>query len=459
MFFTMCFTQVKIASFNSVSGVSLAQASTDKVLDIVSCQSAMYQIAENGTILAKGSKKGLLDHTAFFSYLSLSINNVIQVICLKNKMGYVIKTGAAYLEGPLVQGKLTFVQIPSAPAGILKIVTNGDITFALTKAGIYAVGECRSYLCGTTAESDPVVYTLVPIAPVLPADIKTISLDKFLFIYMNNGDVYALGENEGGVLPAAAYPDLGVIRRVGNGIKNLQLGWNVSRAETSLYFLNGTALTVFNRNSTPQYRVVETEVFDFLVQESTHIIALKEQSVFVLAEVSTFSKETSYFCQANPLDAICIKVASGTFDEVIDCPASSTSEFCKVLKCEDSPADISCVVASCADANSTCWSIFCAKDADLAKATPKCYLNYAKATFAAQLENAKDYVFHNDMLLQVAYSTNPQKLAAGGAAGIAIAVCVAVFIIISAIVFVIYRKKHVSSNNFEASSNIMRPAK
>lgn len=68
---------------------------------------------------------------------------------------------------------------------------------------------------------------------------------------MNNGDVYALGENEGGVLPAAAYPDLGVIRRVGNGIKNLQLGWNVSRAETSLYFINGTALTVFNRNSTP----------------------------------------------------------------------------------------------------------------------------------------------------------------------------------------------------------------
>lgn len=98
----MCFTQVKIASFNSISGVSLAQASTDKVLDIVACQSAMYQIAENGTILAKGSKKGLLDHTAFFSYLSLSINNVIQVICLKNKMGYVTKSGAAYLEGPLV---------------------------------------------------------------------------------------------------------------------------------------------------------------------------------------------------------------------------------------------------------------------------------------------------------------------------------------------------------------------
>lgn len=80
---------------------------------------------------------------------------------------------------------------------------------------------------------------------------------------MQNGDVYATGDNTYKVLPAAAYPDSNSIRLVGTGIKNVRTGWNVSRAENTMYYMKGSSLYAFSADSVPQERVVLENIVDY----------------------------------------------------------------------------------------------------------------------------------------------------------------------------------------------------
>ncbi|CAL6004204.1 Hypothetical_protein [Hexamita inflata] len=344
MFITVL-AQVQYTTLSKELGLMLTKLSTTNVTDFIICNTIYYQIALNGTLMGKGQKTGFLDYKASLDFSSTNIQDAIQLICFINangspKLGYVSKTGEVKIEDAVIKGQLTFINVPTPP-GVKQVVTTSDnLNYVLTEQGIFAIGQCKNYLCGSKIDQVFTEYTQISLDQQTHKNIRTIQYynnnriqQKFLFIYLNNQDVLALGNNNLGILPSVSYPDYEIIRHIGTGIKNPQIGYNVSRVENSLYYINGTTLTVFNHNSTPHERVVDIGVFDFVIQQYRgYIILVKEASLEGLVETSVQQKYLPYYCAVNPNDIFCIKSLIGELMEA-DCPVSSNNDYCRILAC------------------------------------------------------------------------------------------------------------------------------
>ncbi|CAL6028763.1 Regulator_of chromosome condensation 1/beta-lactamase-inhibitor protein II [Hexamita inflata] len=471
MLFAVCFTQVIELSYTSDKQIQLNYTSTHNVTDYVKCESAFYQISQNGRLMAKGYKKGLLDTSSILDFVNTNILDVVQVFCMRNPdqssggpshlFGYVTKTGEVKREGQLTLNQLTFEDIPSMPKNVKKIVIAEDIILALTNDGLYAMGQCWGYLCGDKDDKELTQFTVVPITPVLPKDIKSIYFNMFIFIHTNNGDVFAVGDNQMEMLPADNYPDESVIRKLWNGARRFQFAQNYSSGEYCSYYISGTDLIMFNHKSKPANTVIEQGVYDFYMDSA--LVIIKEQSVKFLVEEPTELEFTKLYCKMNPQDTQCSLILSEKFDKTIHCLA--ISDLCKVKICEDDSGDSSCAISSCADTDKACLAIQCSTTNEV---NPKCSAYNMKAVLTVPLLNAKDYIFQDFAMIQVAYSSQlidtqapqSQKVSAGGAAGIAVAVCVVVFAAISITTLMILRKNKIATtSNIEAQSNVMHSTK
>ncbi|CAL6096744.1 Regulator_of chromosome condensation 1/beta-lactamase-inhibitor protein II [Hexamita inflata] len=305
-------------SYTSDKQIQLNYTSTD----YVKCDNAFYQISQNGRLMAKGYRKGLLDTSSILDFVNTNILDVVQVFCMKNPdqsygvpshiFGYVTKTGEVKREGQLILNQLTFEDIPSMPKNIQKIVVAEDIIFALTNDGLYAMGQCWAYLCGDKDDKELTSFTIVQITPVLPKDIKSIYFNMFIFIHTNNGDVFAGGDNQMEMLPADSYPDVSVIRKVGTGVRRFQFAQNYSSGEYCSYYISGTDLIMFNHKSKPTNTVIEQGVYDFYIDSA--LVIIKEQSVKFLVEEPMELQFTKLYCKMNPKDTQCSLILSEIFD-------------------------------------------------------------------------------------------------------------------------------------------------
>lgn len=57
------------------------QLSNDSVLDTVKCSSAVYQLLQNQSVMAKGTKSGLLTNVVQFEFFYTGLDNIVQLIC------------------------------------------------------------------------------------------------------------------------------------------------------------------------------------------------------------------------------------------------------------------------------------------------------------------------------------------------------------------------------------------
>ncbi|CAL6011902.1 Regulator_of chromosome condensation 1/beta-lactamase-inhibitor protein II [Hexamita inflata] len=482
MIITACLAQAYYVYSDAMQGTMYSQITSQNITDLITCRMANFILTDNGTIMGKGTYKGFLDYSAEFQFINTDIHDVIQIMCTQDKFGYVTKSGKAYLEGSMVQGRITFNQYTAVmPEDVIKILSLGSLTYILTKNGIYAKGDCVNYLCASTNIEYFSDFTRLPIDEIIQNNIKTISFyshsfvqQQYLFIYLNNGDVWALGNNTNGYLPAP-YPDKGVIRKVGNGIRNIQIGYNVTRVEYSLYYMNGTELTVFSRQSNPTTRVIEKNVYDYYSLGTQYrygqIILIKEQEISNIYEKSTFLRNTEYFCFHNPQDLLCKKLVDQTFSQNTDCPASNIASspyaVCRIGYCINNQHDKQCVPKVCANTNYTCLALYCGYYEIIDKRLfgeydPRCYVNYVKSVTTVPLQNAKDYIFlYQSYIMQVSYSElkescknqNQNQMSSGGVVGVTIFVCILVFAIVLGVVYILYKKfsqktqKHKQLNN------------
>ncbi|CAL6073790.1 Regulator_of chromosome condensation 1/beta-lactamase-inhibitor protein II [Hexamita inflata] len=266
MLFAVCITQVIELSYTSDKQIQLNYTSTHNITDYVKCDSAFYQISQNGRLMAKGYKKGLLDTSSILDFVNTNILDVVQVFCMKNPdqsygvpshlFGYVTKTGEVKREGQLILNQLTFEDIPSMPKNVKKIVVVEDIILALTNDGLYAMGQCWAYLCGDKDDKELTSFTVVPITPVLPKDIKSIYFNMFIFIHKQWRCVCCWRQLNG---DASCRYLSRCVRHQKSGDRSSQI---LICLELCSYYISGTDLIMFNHKSKPTNTVIEQGVYD-----------------------------------------------------------------------------------------------------------------------------------------------------------------------------------------------------
>ncbi|CAL6001234.1 Regulator_of chromosome condensation 1/beta-lactamase-inhibitor protein II [Hexamita inflata] len=473
--FIMIFLTVQCQIYNySVSpafGLVTGQISNDSVLDTVKCGTAVYEVLQNNSLMVKGSKAGFTTNQVPFIFFYTGIDNVAKLLCVSNVFYYVTTSGNLMKEAQIVNGILTFAQ-DNAISNVKQIFSFNSLIIALAGDGLYAKGNCAPSLC--LQGGNFVTFTKLTLPPAINvADIVSIYLDInyyiFIFIYMQNGDVYATGDNTYKVLPAAAYPDSNSIRLVGTGIKNVRTGWNVSRAENTMYYMKGSSLYAFSADSVPQERVVLENIVDYSLYQR-QLFYLKDQSVNVQIEDSTYQQGTELYCSLSPNDEMCVKLRDGSFfypDCFVAGIANQNFNYCKVLECENN----GCLDAQCDPKNTTCVSMWCVDGNS--QYNPLCYVDHVQVTLFAPLINAKDYVFKNGMLVQATYSALPpdpetpttpetqkSSLQAGAAAGITIAICVIIFAaVLTGLVIALKKKISRAESNLATYANASEGSK
>ncbi|CAL6113729.1 Hypothetical_protein [Hexamita inflata] len=435
------------------TGLMTGQLSNDSVLDTVKCSSAVYQLLQNQSVMAKGTKSGLLTNVVQFEFFYTGLDNIVQLICFNAQIWFLTAAGNILRENTVVSGKLTYVADLSV-LNVKQITAFNTLMIILAGDGLYAKGPCASKFC--IQDGLFAAFTKITLPPAIAlTDILNVQLDQnasYLYIYMQNGDVYATGDNTNKVLPAAAYPDTDAVRLIGTGIKNVKQGWNTSRAEKTLFYMKGTTLYAHNGNSVPPERVVMENIIDYTVYV-WQLFYLKEQSLHVQLEDASLQSGLALFCTLNPNDQLCLKQLAGTCYVQSDCYTAGVLnidiDFCKVQYCVLN----SCPKADCDPTNTTCIAIQCI-DMLTYLYNPLCYNNHVQTTYSTKLVNAKDYVFKNGMLMQTAYSPAPvdpptpvtpekqkSQMKAGAAAGITVAICIVVFVVAFAAVMVVMKKR------------------
>ncbi|CAL6055033.1 Hypothetical_protein [Hexamita inflata] len=331
MILNYCLAQIIVPILDQTAGILLGNYSKLNSSTLINCDQAFYQLCNNKTILVKGTKQGLInDDTTDFQ--NTNITNVAQLICYRSPIapylmifGYITNNNQTFIEDTIVDNQLKFKETQDIPKDVMYTVdthtqyTQIHLTFALTKSGIYAIGQCESLLCGAKDEGKTLnSFTLLQLDNSIQLNIKKISFKYYnlpgnykniniLLIYLNNGDLYALGDNTDGFLPPAV--DQNDIRKIGSNIKNPQMLYNLTLDESTLYYLNGTDLTQYN-SSDKKTKIIETGVFNFHLilsdpQQDVNIfeyqvILVKEQQLLAIADKKFFASFVTHYCAMNP---------------------------------------------------------------------------------------------------------------------------------------------------------------
>ncbi|CAL6024342.1 Regulator_of chromosome condensation 1/beta-lactamase-inhibitor protein II [Hexamita inflata] len=225
-----------VQKFKYPYGSLLSQISNSTNLtDIIICNNVIYQILENGTVQALGNKPSLLGHKQQYQFVNTQLKNVLKLYCYMDLyLWYISNKNELFFETYDYNDKKTvFTQSLKnlyLPTGIplqniKQIVGNDLLQFVLTSSAIYVTGTLNvQYIFNGNSTGIEESYLKLPLM-LNASNIVDIDLTQsmsYLFIYMTNGDVYALGDNTQGILTVA------------DNICERKVGTNISRVATTI---------------------------------------------------------------------------------------------------------------------------------------------------------------------------------------------------------------------------------
>ncbi|CAL6113741.1 Regulator_of chromosome condensation 1/beta-lactamase-inhibitor protein II [Hexamita inflata] len=428
MFIAISLQTVQTYSYVLNTGFVGGVVSNESVTDVLMCGSATYQILQNNSIMGKGSKAGILNNSGAFAFVYIGVDNAKQMYCFNNLLYYLTTSNIMMRENMIVLGKMTYIADQGAPKNIRQVAMRRSLLAVLSENGLYVKGLCSSKIC-IHADGTYPYYVRINITPLAVQDVSYLQFDynaSFMYVYMNNGDVYAAGSNILGYFPEAPYPDLDSFRLIGRNITNVTTGWNASRTEYSSYYLKDGDMFVYNVNATPPQRLFAEKVQQF--NTTTSVITYLQNGVLnAFVEQFQLLGGLLYYCNFVPTDPLCTKYLSGTYVFSTDCLSAgaliTNLEFCKISNCLTTGT---CGISYCHDeTNITCKAIICSSA--VGRFTPYCSANYKSKTDNIQLDSP-DYKMSNSYLIPFTKSSEPvvQSMKSGAAVGISVACCVVI---------------------------------
>ncbi|CAL6005900.1 Regulator_of chromosome condensation 1/beta-lactamase-inhibitor protein II [Hexamita inflata] len=354
---------------------------------------------------------------------------------------------------------------------IKQIVGNDSLQFVLTSSSIYIAGT-QSVRYIFNGNSTGMNGTFLKLPLVLNAsNIESIDLTPsmaYLFVYMNNGDVYALGDNTKGVLTAV---DNKCGRKIGSNITRVSVGYNHTRQQMTMYYMQNNNLYLYDAKAVDKQVLIQDKIFDYILQDyqmydqnnqQKNIIIISNQSIVDISEnIKIYKNGTDYYCVKNATDPRCVKLLKGEDTQCYTDDILLKSEpFCNVLNCYNPVLDPStrnnqndCSPYYCLGAqatNITCQAVACFNQGQyVIEFIPECTQAYVNHTYINQFTNSSKLSFVNG-LLYTNQSTpsipevTPTKqakfsLSIVAIAGITAGGCAIVFIIVFTIVIYCYK--------------------
>ncbi|CAL6055514.1 Hypothetical_protein [Hexamita inflata] len=417
----------------------LTSVSQDNVSQVTVCANTVFQVHSNSSLMARGMNKYLFKNKEQLDFVYIHIDGVSQLYCN-------VDDQRLYL---VFQNKSMFAETPTSTfelvlENVLQISGFFGITFVLTTSQLLVKGNCdSSRICGITPTGTYDVFTPIVLQEIDVQNIERIDFEtqwsKFLFIYMKNGDSFALGDNAQNILPVKklinSYQFL-----IGSNIKQVQVGINLQKQTPRGFYVKQSTAYYFEGKES----VFAENVQNILIMISTYkeqeIIYIQNNQIKVFTEISEQSQNgTDVFC-AKSNGAECQLVKQG---EVVQCYDDTnnllSNDYCAVFDCfQRLDTDNECAVpTSCGD-NRKCQAISC-----LYGTNSNCYFNYQAATFTSFI-NASQMQFVNSYILQNLSSTptpvKPAKNRTGLAVGLAVAGCFIVFIIVVTSMYFVHRR-------------------
>ncbi|CAL6052479.1 Regulator_of chromosome condensation 1/beta-lactamase-inhibitor protein II [Hexamita inflata] len=439
MIFAFVLAKVKTIVWNTDQLVTY-EYSKDYASDFVQCFSNQYQVMPDGSLKVKGIKYGL-QNQASLNFEKTDIQSVSRVYCIDDEFYYLTKSGQLMVENGVQSGKLQFKQVLTQH--VLDINSTTNIVVVLTTEGLFIKGECQAR-CGIP-NSDYSIFTKVTFSE-FTQKIVAFHIGKSgdnIFLYLENGDVYLTGESNIYPIPQ----DTARIRKIGNGIKSVELDWNATIVQNVLYYLRGTNLVMYSDKLSPKEQIIYSGVIDFRAYLQ-QIIMIKEDKVELNFVNSTLSNFEPLYCAREPTDPLCIKINSDTYDNSVDC-IQSQEKICLLYTCAHTPLDPVCQFATpCGDEDYVCWAIWCAQSDSITRNEPKCYINPVNTSIQILQQKPQQIFFIGEVYLSYFDqdpNTSKNKVSPGGAAGIAIAVSVVVFTLILIVIIILLKRKTINS--------------
>ncbi|CAL6084388.1 Regulator_of chromosome condensation 1/beta-lactamase-inhibitor protein II [Hexamita inflata] len=476
------FQSAFVQRFKYPYGTFLTQISnTSNLTDIIVCQDVVYQLLQNGTVQALGYKPSLLGENTQYIFANTNLKNVKKLYCYSFDLWYISTTDELFFEQydevtglSIFTNSLENVYLPTGipVQNIKQIVGNLDsLQFILTSNSIFVTGSqsVRQIFNGDATGIDN-AYLKLPLV-LNASNIESIDLTPsmaYLFVYMNNGDVFALGDNINGVLTTA---DNMCERKVGSNITRVSVGYSQIRQQMTMYYLQNNNLYMYDPKAIDKQVLVQNQVFDYQHQDidfyglnnlQKNIIVISNQSIIDISEdITIYTNGTDYYCAKNATDPRCVKQLKG---EDTQCYTNGillrTEPFCNLLNCNDPVPDPShgydqndCSPQYCAGAqaqNNTCQAIVCYKQYRYRSFLPHCTQTYINHKYINEFTNSSKLSFVNGLLFTNQSTPSipevtPSKqaklsLSIGAVAGVTAGGCAILFIIVFTSVVYCYKR-------------------
>ncbi|CAL6059162.1 Regulator_of chromosome condensation 1/beta-lactamase-inhibitor protein II [Hexamita inflata] len=450
----------KIVEFSYSSSLKLRLGHLERenmaYIDFVECGKFVYAVLSNGSLVARGENEEIFGVKYQLQFKYLNIDNVRSLYCEHELLAYLANDGNLYLQVQYVQFKFEKFTSHSIPAYIKQMHLVADQLLLLTANGIYIKGRCGdSHFCGQLPtgeynEFSQLILDNIDVTQIVRIEYED-EFNRFIFIYMKNGDVYALGSNNDGILPLIA-ADSAYQRLVGNGYQKIMLGFNLTEFSDVSYYIKDNNFYQYVKN-TKQQHLLYKNVLDFYIDVTENdyltIYLLTNTSLVHIFEFQESKSKLDFFCIKSPLDLNCVKRQNIL---QVDCYDENQillqNEFCKVADCVSPLTGVwqsDCQADSCLKNNTTCLALYCEN-----YNTKECYVIHDKEILEEKLENGQDFMLMRNFLVQTQQhivKADKVKLSAGASAGIAVAICIVVFMIVLIIVFAIYQRKQIQIAN------------
>ncbi|CAL6049516.1 Regulator_of chromosome condensation 1/beta-lactamase-inhibitor protein II [Hexamita inflata] len=317
---------------------------TQNYTDFVSCDTMDFTIDVNKTLYGRGFTRKNIATTDLYQWTSLNQPNVLSIQCYDFLINYLNAQGQVMTEANDDKNIGQFIPYNKKSFPVNEKVRLFDLQrYVVTDQGLYVVGDCNNYACGIKQNIVYTDFTKVDL-DINFNDINEIVVDKiykFLIIYMKNQDVYITGNNANGTL-FNQKDDL-AIRKAGNGMSHIQIGFDMDDDLFVPYFVQGGNLQKYSNGASI---TVQKNVNSFYFDESSSVNQKQDTQniVMVMADkifVRNF-KQSRYdalklYCFLNPQNAQCQLIEQGHSHSchynLNDGSVMSTDEFCKLVYC------------------------------------------------------------------------------------------------------------------------------
>ncbi|CAL5981669.1 Regulator_of chromosome condensation 1/beta-lactamase-inhibitor protein II [Hexamita inflata] len=311
----------------------------------VSCDTMDFAINVNKSLYGRGSARKNISTTDLYQWTSLNQPNVLSIQCYDYFINYLNAQGQVMTEANDNTNKGSFLPYNKKSFPVNEKVRLFDLSrYVVTDQGLYVVGDCNNYACGIKQNIIYSDFTKVDLG-INFQDINEIVVDKiykFLIIYMKNQDVYITGNNTNGTL-FNQKDDL-AIRKAGNGMSHIQIGFDMDDDLFVPHFVQGGNLQKYSNGASI---TVQKNVNSFYFDESSSVNSIQDTQNVVMVMVDKLFvrnfKQSRYdalklYCFLNPQNAQCLLIQQGfshTCYYDINTPIAqiSTDEFCTLVFC------------------------------------------------------------------------------------------------------------------------------